>query len=209
MGVLGDARRMSGSRRKTVVTIHVASALGQAEAHQGRRVAEDGDLGDPVALEREHEEFARQERTGLVTPRVHAERRLAVGARRDDAPAHLAAERKVAQERRDRVAAAEPRRIRRHREGGVLGKPGSERLDVRALPGVDESADELAQPGIAERAQRRLLASLGKTLVDGLVCTLQCAVQASGVIASESATSAPREAEHVTQDQHGTLSRCS
>jgi hypothetical protein len=47
-------------RVRTVLTgIHSRfDPLGQAEAGEGRRVAEGGDLGDPVSLEREHDEFA-------------------------------------------------------------------------------------------------------------------------------------------------------
>jgi hypothetical protein len=86
-----------------------------------------------------------------------AERRLAIRLRREHAPAVGGGEGLVVEERGDDVAAAEPRRDRRHRQRCVLSEHGRKRTDVVALPRIDVLLDDLAQTVVAERRQRRLL----------------------------------------------------
>ena len=107
----------------------------------------------------------------------------------------------------DRLAAAEPGRLRRHREHGVVGQQRRERIDVVALPGVYVAVDDATQGGVVERPQRRLLVLLGQALVDGLVGALQGAVDRGGRCLEYLGGFARRETEHVTEDQHRPLSR--
>jgi hypothetical protein len=79
MGVLGDARRMSGSRRKTVVTIDVTSALGLFGASTGLLVggvhaATRGDAAEAHALYTLLRLLTRQRRYAAC-PRRLAQRR--------------------------------------------------------------------------------------------------------------------------------------
>ena len=134
-----------------------------------------------LAVQREDDDVVGDEGVPANVPRVVAERRLAVGAgRRSDASARRPTAAGCARNAPIRVAAAEPGRDRRHRQDGVLGEQRDDRVDVGALPGGDEAVDDLAQPAVAERAQRRLLAARREALVDGLVRALQRAVDRRG-----------------------------
>ncbi len=79
------------------------------------------------------------------------------------------------------------------------------RVDVAALPGRDEGVDDLAQPVVAERAQRGLLAALGQSRVDALVGALQRAVDRVGGRLERLGHLLAREAEHVAQDEDRAL----
>src|SRR5688500_16921450 len=78
----------------------------EAEPRKQRRIEEGGDLGDPLALERQHGDAAREEALPLLVPAVVPERQLPVRASRHEAPAVFARQHMVLQERGHRLAAA-------------------------------------------------------------------------------------------------------
>ena len=139
-------------------------------------------------------------------PGVEGERRLAVGADRQRPPAPGPRQRPAGEEDRDLLAAAEPGRQRRHREGGVLGEHPDDGLDVAPLPGLDVGVDDLAEAVVAERAQRLLLALLGQPVVDRLARARCSALFTEAVVVSSDLGGLlGGEAEHLAQDQHGAL----
>ena len=121
--------------------------------------AEPRDRRDPVALEREDEERVWPRDLGLGGREVDAERRLRVGARRHE-QRRAAPERAVVQERADHVAALVLVRLRRHRQPGLVGQQGDDRVGIACLDGVGKAADDLALAlGVRER---RAFASGGR-----------------------------------------------
>ena len=76
----------------------------------------------------------------------------------------------------DRLAAPPPARPGRHREDRVLGQERAQRLDVASRPRVHVAIDGLAGLLVAEQPQGRLLAPLGKAVVDCLASPLEGAV---------------------------------
>ena len=76
----------------------------------------------------------------------------------------------------------------------------------RPLPGVDVGLDERADPLVAERAQRRLLAPLGQPLVDRLAGPLQGAVDRRR--RSCRASPRPRAAEKPSTSRRISTARC-
>src|ERR1700737_1392278 len=126
---------------------------GQPEARERLRAQERGDLLDLRASEREDRNSVRHEPPLLLIPEVLTECRCPVGAHPDQPPGPVATtQRPLGQERRDRLAAAEPAGDRRHRDAGVLGQQRDDGLDVAPLPRIDVSAHELAEALVAERS---------------------------------------------------------
>jgi hypothetical protein len=87
--------------------------------------------------------------------------------------------------------------LRRHCERRVIGQHRGNRSDVIALPCVHVTLHGLAQPVVADRAQRRLLAARGQPLLNGLARTLQGAVDGRGCRIERLCDLARRESEHV------------
>ena len=79
------------------------------------------------------------------------------------------------------------------------------RIDVALLQRLGVGLDQLGQLLVAELAQRRLLALLGKLVVDRLAGALQRAVHRCGRGLQRLRDLARREAEHLAQDQRGAL----
>ena len=174
------ARTSSAGRRGSAACADQRTDAGRSKWRKasGSRKAMSSAIRAPV--EREHDDVVGGEVPVLVAPQVEGEGRLAAragGITRQRIPG---AQRRAAQEARDRVAAAVPGRHRRHGDGRLLGEHRDDRVDVAALPGRDERVDDLAQALVPERAQRGLLAALGQPLVDALVRTLQRAVDRRG-----------------------------
>ena len=123
------------------------------------------------------------------------------------APAVAGLERPAAEERRDRVAPLVPARIRRHADRRVRRQQLDDRVDVGRVPCAREALDQLALAGVAERAQRRLLAARGQPRVDGPVRALQRAVDRRPARPQRVRDLGAAEPEHVAQDQHRALAR--
>src|SRR5215204_5443168 len=149
-------------RRLALAGRHI---LREPEARKQLGTEEGGDLGDPLAVERQHGDAARQEALPLLVPAVVPERQLPVRPGRHEAPAVFPRQHMALQERGHRLAPPVPGGQGRHRERAV-----------GALEGVDVAVDDLAQALVVERTEHRLLAAVGKPFVDGLVGALQGAV---------------------------------
>ena len=107
----------------------------------------------------------------------------------------------------DRLTATPPDRPGWHREDCVLGQEGGDGIDVAPRPSIDVALDELAHPLVAEGAQRRLLALVGESRVDGLASTLQGAVHRRNRGLQQLRHLPGREAEHLAQNQDRPLRR--
>src|SRR5205085_8391602 len=105
-----------------------------ARAFLGRARDERRYVADLRAAQAQDVERERQMALRILVPGVEAERGLPVRAADADAPAPRARQRPAAGPGRDRLAAVEPARERRHRERRILGQHRRERVDVAALP---------------------------------------------------------------------------
>ena len=148
-----------------------------------------------------------RKRPRLRVPEVVAERELPVDAGGDEPRAVLARERVRPEEARDRVAAAVPRRSRRHRERGVVGEQATT---------ASTSPCSHAWTYWSTIARRRSSPSArsvacwlccGEALVDRLVGALERAVDRGRRRLERVGDLAGGEAEHVAQDQHRALAR--
>src|SRR5215204_5411440 len=173
-------------RRLALAGRHI---LREPEARKQLGTEEGGDLGDPLAVERQHGDAARQEALPLLVPAVVPERQLPVRPGRHEAPAVFA---------RQHMAL---------RERAVGGEHLDDGVDVGALEGVDVAVDDLAHALVVERTEHRLLAAVGKPFVDGLVGALQGAVDGGRRHLQRPGRLARREPEHVAEDEHGALAR--
>src|SRR5262249_22978428 len=151
-----------------------------AEASERLGRMEDGDIGDArVGVDCEHLDSMRVAAACRVQL-VGAERELAVCADWQVAPSPATRERDRCEERADGGAASIPARLRRHREGGVVGEHLGDRRHVSLIPCLEVALDEIAEAPVADGAQRRLLAACGEPLVRGLTGALQEAVDGGG-----------------------------
>jgi hypothetical protein len=179
--------------------------LGQTEALQCLRGDERRDLFDLAFPQGEDVEAVRHERLGLLVPEVARQRGLSVRRCRNQLPAFDIGERISAQEDGDLVAAAVPAWQRRHRHPGVLCEHGDDSVDVVSLPGGDVALDELAQLVVAEQSKRLLLGLARQPFVHGLMRSLQGAVDGDRGRFEYFGGLSGREAEDVTEDEHGPL----
>ena len=101
---------------------------------------------------------------------------------------------KRAQEGGHRVAAAVPGRHRRHRDRGLLGEHGGERVDVAALPGRDE-ARRRSRAGRRRRARAAWPAGCARAAAASTLLWARCSAlyTEAGVVSSASATSSPEK----------------
>ena len=81
------------------------------------------------------------------------------------------------------------------------------RVHVAVLPRAHVGPDQLLDALVAEQAERRLLALLGKLLLDGLAGALERAVHRRDGGVERLRHLVRREAEHLAQDQHRALVR--
>src|SRR5258705_242566 len=102
-------------------------------------------------------------------------------------------------------AAGYPAKESAGREHGAPGLRASTPGDVGALPRIDESVHDPAQPLVVHRAQRRLLALLRKPRVDGPAGALERAVDRRRGRIEHLGRLPRREAEHLAEDEHGAL----
>jgi hypothetical protein len=91
------------------------------------RVAEEGDRGDLLAVECEHEESERPRDRGMAVVEVAAEGGSAVGAGRYDPQRCAAQARPVVEKDGDGLFALVLERVRRHGHPGVVGEQGDEK----------------------------------------------------------------------------------
>ena len=148
------SHRRSAGRRKApprrsgsagAVAEGLAQDPRQPEVREDAGVGEPRDGGDPVALERQHEQPVRPRDPRLGHRQVAAERRLACS--RASAPAAAARRGAPRAPRRNAPIAAGPWYAcgsGRHRQPGVVGQQGDHAVDVARLDGVGEAADEVA-----------------------------------------------------------------
>ena len=154
-----------------------------------------------VALEGQHVERERQARARLLVPRVQAERGwpLACAGRGASARRPTAARRD--QELRDASRGYQVA------SGGIDQAASSASIATTAsmspLPGVHVVVDELAEPLVAERAQRRLLALVGHR---SSTLRARCRALLTDAPWCRATRRPPRgEAQHLAQDQHRAL----
>ena len=110
-------------------------------------VGEPGDPRDRVPGEGEHDQSVGAGDRGLRVREVAAERRLGVGAGRNDTQRGAAQLLSPAQEGGNRPVDLVLEWLGRHREQCVVGEQGDEVVDVAALDGIGETSDQSALAG--------------------------------------------------------------
>src|SRR2546421_11271809 len=169
-------------------------------------VAEPGDGGDLITLEREHHQPVRTGDRRLGVGKVAAERGLAIGARGSEAERPTAQDGAIVEEPGDRCVALILEGLGRHREPGVVGEKGDDPVHISALHRVSEATDQLAlAPG---PWQRRALTVTGwKPGLERRPCALERTLHRSFARFEHVRGLRRSETEYVAQHQYRPLSR--
>src|SRR5882672_5480712 len=173
----------------------------EAETGMDGRVQTGGERNDRPITQGDDVQLAQAKRGALVASKGQ----LAVCSQRTQAP--WGSENTLRKEATDVLSALEPVRDGRHRESGVASKQLQKAPHVRLFPGRHEALDELALPRFPELAQGDLLTGRWDALLERPPRSLKGAVGGRNRRRELFGNLRGRETEHLSQDQHGALSR--